>query len=326
MPYDDTRWVGGIGMIGSKAAYNAIMHCSLLLMLGTDYPYSEFLPHKGDIIQVDERARVLGRRAPTALGVVGSVRPTLKLLLTKVAAKANTEFWDQVVKERREWDEMLDKQADPARSKDRIYPQAVARAVSDLAKRDAVFTLDTGLNTLWSGNWIRQTGAQPIIGSFNNAAVGTALGQANGIQALDRSRQVIALCGDGGFNMLMGEFLTAVHHNLPVKVIVYNNSAFGLIPLEAEAEGLPAFREAIQFPNPDFSALARACGGHGFRATRPGELHAEINEALHVDGPAIVDCVIVADEMPNFPHLDLDKVGRYAVAKIKEAVLSFTGQ
>jgi pyruvate dehydrogenase (quinone) len=326
MPYDDPRWVGGIGMIGSKAAYNAIMHCSLLLMLGTDYPYSEFLPHKGNIIQVDERARVLGRRAPTALGVVGSVRPTLKLLLTKVAAKANTEFWDQVVKERREWDEMLDKQADPARSKDRIYPQAVARAVSDLAKRDAVFTLDTGLNTLWSGNWIRQTGAQPIIGSFNNAAVGTALGQANGIQALDRSRQVIALCGDGGFNMLMGEFLTAVHHNLPVKVIVYNNSAFGLIPLEAEAEGLPAFREAIQFPNPDFSALARACGGHGFRATRPGELHAEINEALHVDGPAIVDCVIVADEMPNFPHLDLGKVGRYAVAKIKEAVLSFTGQ
>jgi pyruvate dehydrogenase (quinone) len=326
MPYDDPRWVGGIGMIGSKAAYNAIMHCDLLLMLGTDYPYSEFLPHKGATIQVDERARVLGRRAPTALGVVGSVRPTLKLLLTKVAAKANTEFWDQVIKERREWDEMLDKQADPARSKDRIYPQAVARAVSDLAKRDTVFTLDTGLNTLWSGNWIRQTGAQPIIGSFNNAAVGTALGQANGIQALDRSRQVIALCGDGGFNMLMGEFLTAVHHNLPVKVIVYNNSAFGLIPLEAEAEGLPAFHEAIEFPNPDFSALARACGGHGFRATRPGELHAEINEALRADGPAIVDCVVVADEMPNFPHLDLDKVGRYAVAKIKEAVLSFTGQ
>ncbi|HKM64532.1 MAG TPA: thiamine pyrophosphate-dependent enzyme [Acidisphaera sp.] len=101
---------------------------------------------------------------------------------------------------------MLDKQSDPARSKDRIHPQAVARSVSDLAARDAVFVIDTGLNTLWSGNWIRQNGEQRIIGSFNNGAVGTALGQANGIQALDRSRQVIALCGDGGFNMLICKF------------------------------------------------------------------------------------------------------------------------
>jgi pyruvate dehydrogenase (quinone) len=169
------------------------MHCDLLLMLGTDYPYSDFLPHKGSVIQVDERARVLGRRAPTALGVVGSVRPTLKLLLDRVAARTDTKFWDRVTKERGKWDEMLDKQADPARSKDRIHPQAVARSVSNLAKRDAVFAIDTGLNTLWSANWIRQSGTQRIIGSFNNAAVGTALGQANGIQALDRSRQVIAL-------------------------------------------------------------------------------------------------------------------------------------
>jgi pyruvate dehydrogenase (quinone) len=325
MPYDDPRWMGGIGMIGTKAVYNAVMHCDLLLMLGTDYPYSEFLPHKGSVVQVDERARVLGRRAPTALGVLGSVQPTVKLLLGKVAAKSDGKFWDRVTNERREWDEMLDRQADPARSKDRIHPQAVARAVSDLARRDAVFVLDTGLNTLWSANWLRQSGSQRIIGSFNNAAVGTALGQANGVQALDRVRQVIALCGDGGFNMLMGEFLTAVHHKLPVKVVVYNNSAFGLIPLEAEAVGLAPYREGIEFPNPDFSALARACGGHGFRATKPGELHAEINEALQADGPSIVDVVVAADEMPNLPHIDLKTVGHYAVAKIKEAVLAVTG-
>jgi thiamine pyrophosphate-dependent acetolactate synthase large subunit-like protein len=185
--------------------------------------------------------------------------------------------------------------------------------------------LDTGLNTLWSANWIRQSGAQRIIGSFNNAAVGTALGQANGIQALDRSRQVIALCGDGGFNMLMCEFLTAVHHKLPVKVVIYNNSSFGLITLEAESVGLPAYKAGIEFPNPDFCALARACGGHGFKATKPGELHAQINEVLKIDGPAIVDCVVAANEMPNFPHLDLDKIGHFAMAKIKEAVLAVTG-
>ena len=297
MAFDDPHWMGGIGMIGTKADYNAIMQCDLLLMLGTDYPYGEFLPSKGAVIQIDERPQVLGRRTPTALGVLGSVHPTLKLLLGKVAAKTDTKFWDQVAKERRHWDEMLDKQADPARSKDRIHPQAVARAVSDLAKRDAVFVFDTGLNTLWSANWIRQSGSQRIIGSFNNAGVGTALGQANGIQALDRSRQVIALCGDGGFNMLMCEFLTAVHHKLPIKVIVYNNSAFGLITLEAESVGLPPFMEGIKFPNPDFAALARACGGHGFKAAKPGELRTAISEAFDVDGPAIVDCVVAADEI-----------------------------
>jgi thiamine pyrophosphate-dependent acetolactate synthase large subunit-like protein len=326
LPYDDPRWIGGIGMIGTKAVYNAVMSCDLLLMLGTDYPYSEFLPQKGDVVQIDDRARVLGRRAPTALGVVGSVQPTLQLLLDKVAPKTDGRFFDRITEERRKWDAKLDKQADPARSNDKIHPQAVARAVSDLARRDAIFVFDTGLNTLWSANWIRQSGAQRIIGSFNNAAVGTALGQANGIQALDRSRQVIALCGDGGFNMLMGEFLTAVHHKLPVKVVVYNNSAFGLISFEAESIGLPAYKKGIEFPNPDYVALAQACGGNGFKAAKPGDLLAAIREGLAADGPTIIDCVVIADEMPNFPHLDLDKAGNFALAKIKEAVLTVTGR
>ena len=326
MPYDDPRWMGGIGMIGTKAVYNAVMGCDLLLMVGTDYPYSNFLPSKGTVIQIDERPQVLGRRAPTVLGVTGSARPTLKLLLDEVASKTNTRFWDKVTQERQKWDEMLDEQADLTRSKDRIHPQAVARAVSDLAKPDAIFVFDTGLNTLWSGNWIRQSGAQRIIGSFNNGAVGTALAQANGIQALDCSRQVIALCGDGGFNMLMGEFLTAVHHKLPIKVVIYNNSAFGLITLEAESVGLPPFREGIEFPNPDFAALARACGGHGFTARQPGELKAAVAEAFAIDGPAIVDAVVVSNELPNLPHLDLDMVEHFALAKIKEALLAVTGR
>jgi pyruvate dehydrogenase (quinone) len=325
MAYDDPHWMGGLGMIGTKAVYNAVQQCDLLLMVGTDYPYSNFLPAKGNVIQIDERAQVLGRRTPTVLGVTGSARPTLKLLLDKVAVKTDTKFWDKVTHERRRWDEMLDKQADLARSKDRIHPQAVARAVSDLARPDAAFVFDTGLNTLWSANWLRQTGSQRIIGSFNNAAVGTALGQANGVQALDRSRQVIALTGDGGFNMLMGEFMTAVHHKLPVKVVIYNNSALGLITLEAESIGLVPFREAIEFPNPDFAALARACGGHGFTARKPDELKAAIADALAVDGPAIVDAVVAADETPNIPHIELEQIGHYALAKIKEAVLAVTG-
>lgn len=325
MAYDDPHWMGGIGMIGTKAVYNAVMTCDLLLMIGTDYPYSEYLPSKATVIQIDERHEVLGRRAPTTLGVVGSARPTLKFLLKQVKQKNQTTFFDKVMLERQSWDQMLNKQADLSRSKDKIHPQAVARLVSDLAQDNAIFVFDTGLNTLWSGNWIRQRGTQRIIGSFNNAAVGTALGQANGIQTLDRSRQVIALCGDGGFNMLMSEFLTAVHHKLPVKVIVYNNSSFGLISLEAESIGLMPFREGIQFPNPDYAALARACGAHGFAAKNPGDLKSAISEAFAVEGPAIVDAMVVANEIPNLPHFDMKTIGNVALAKVKEALHDVMG-
>lgn len=325
LPFDDHRWMGGIGMIGSKASYYAMMHCDLLIMLGTDYPYSEFLPQKTPVIQIDERARVLGRRAAMTSGFVGSVGPTLKLLLKHLSPKTNSDFFDDITDRRNKWNTHINKQSDLSRSNDKIHPQAVARTVSELAKPDAVFVLDTGLNTLWSGNWIQQTGTQRIIGSFNNAAVGTAMGQANGIQVLDRSRQVIALCGDGGFNMLLSEFLTAVHHKLPVKVIIYNNHSFGLIELEAESIGIVPFKSAIEFPNPDFAAFARACGAHGFTAKKPGELKAAISEAFNVEGPAIVDATVVANELPNVPHLTFDMVENIAVSKIKQAINSVMG-
>jgi thiamine pyrophosphate-dependent acetolactate synthase large subunit-like protein len=155
--------------------------------------------------------------------------------------------------------------------------------------------------------------------------VGTALGQANGVQALDRERQVVVLTGDGGFNMLMGEFMTAVHHKLPIKVVIFNNSALGLITLEAESVGILPFKEAIEFPNPDFAALARACGGHGFTVKEPDKLLAALTEAFACEGPVIVDCIVASDEMPNMPHVELGQIGHYAVAKIKEAVLAVTG-
>lgn len=325
LPYDDPRRMGGLGMIGTRPVYSAVQHADLLLMLGTDYPYSSFLPAHGNVVQVDERAAALGRRTQTSYAITGSVRPTLELLLTKLKPKNDATFFDRVKNERAKWDGMLDQQANLSRSQHKIHPQAVARTVSDLAKQDAVFVLDTGLNTLWSGNWIRQSGGQRIVGSFNHAACGTALGQANGIQALDRGRQVIVLTGDGGFNMLMSEFMTAVHHKLPVKVVIFNNAALGLITLEAESVGIVPFREAIEFPNPDFVALAQACGAKGFSAKTPENLVPAIVEALSCAGPAIVDCLVASDEMPNIPHLEFEQVRGYAMAKIKEAIAAVVG-
>jgi pyruvate dehydrogenase (quinone) len=325
MPYDESRWMGGIGMIGTKPTYHAAKNCDLFLMLGTDYPYSEYLPDKAIGIQIDERAEVLGRRTPTHLGIIGSVGPAINMLLRKLKQKENSHFFDTISKQREEWNDKIDKQADIKRSKDMIHPQAVARMVSDQAKDNAIFVLDTGLNTLWSGNWIRQRGQQKILGSFNNAAVGTALAQANGIQALDRSRQVIALCGDGGFNMLMCEFLTAVHHKLPVKVVIYNNASFGLIRLEAESVGIAPYNKGIEFPNPDFAAFATACGAHGFTAKKPEELQKAIADAFAVDGPAIIDAVVNPFEIPNLPHVDISMLQKYSIAKIKEAVNFVTG-
>ncbi|MGV2495333.1 thiamine pyrophosphate-binding protein [Pelagerythrobacter aerophilus] len=325
MAFSDPRWMGGLGMIGTRATYNAIQRCDLLIMVGTDYPYSEYLPEAGNVIQIDHRPEVLGRRTPTSLGISGSVRPSLRAILDRAPRKTDTTFFRRVARERVRWDHMLDRQADVARSANRLHPQAVARAVSDLARDDAIFIFDTGLNTLWSANWLRQTGRQRIIGSFNNGAVGTAVGQGNGVQAVDRSKQVIVFTGDGGFNMLMGEFLTATHHELAVKVIVYNNSALGLISLEAESVGIPAFEEAIHYPNPDYAMLARACGGTGFTVSDPSKLKATLSEAFATEGPVIVDAVVAADEIPNLPHIELKRVGNYALARAKEAVLAFTG-
>ena len=293
-------------------------------MVGTDYPYSEFLPESGKVAQIDERAEVLGRRAPTACAAHGSARPALRRLLELVQAKDDAGFFDRAMRERAGWDRVLDRQADPGRQPDKIHPQAVAGSSATRRRGRGVRVRHRAQHAL-VGQLDPPRGSQRIIGSFNDAAVGTALGQANGVQALDRSRQVIALCGDGGFNMLMSEFLTAVHHELPVKVVVFNNGAVGLIALEAEQLGIPAFNKAIAYRNPDFAAFARACGGHGFTARQPDELKGALEQALAAKGPAIVDAVVPADELPNLPHVEPATVRNFAIAKVKEAVLAFTG-
>jgi thiamine pyrophosphate-dependent acetolactate synthase large subunit-like protein len=316
--FDDPQVIGGLGLIGSKAGYEAVHDCDLLIMIGSDYPYSEFLPRKTQVIQIDERANIIGRRLPVSQAIVGSSRPSVLGLLKKVIPKPETRFLRAAQAEWKSWTDMLDKKADPARSADRIHPQALARAVSDYAADDAVFCVDTGEVTLWTANWLRPRGRQQITGSFNNAAVGVALGMANGIQALDTTRQVIVMCGDGGFAMLMQEFLTSAQHRLPIKVFVFNNSGWGLVHLEMEEAGLPVFSEGAVFKNPDFAMFAEACGAQGFRVTQPSQLRETVAQALSRRGPVIVDVVVDPAEIPAMPHVKLEQVWKFGIGKARE--------
>jgi pyruvate dehydrogenase (quinone) len=319
-PFDDARVIGGLGLIGSKAGYDAVHACDALVMIGSDYPYSEFLPQKAKVVQIDERAEAIGRRLPVTHAIVGSSRPSVAGLLERVGAKTDDAFLRSAQRDWAEWIGMLDRKADLTRSTDRIHPQALARSVSDLADEDAVFCVDTGEVTLWTANWLRPRGRQRITGSFNNAAVGVALGMSNGIQALDRRRQVIALCGDGGFAMLMQEFITSAQHSLPVKVIVFNNSGWGLVHLEMEEAGLPVFRKGATFKNPDFALFAEACGAKGFRVTRPQDLRDTIAEALAAPGAALVDVVVDPSEIPSMPHIHAEQLWKFGIGKLRELV------
>ncbi len=318
--FDDRQVIGGLGLIGSKAGYDAMHRSDAIVMIGSDYPYTDYLPQRSTVIQIDERAEAIGRRLPVTQAIVGSSRRSIAGLVPRIKARSNDKFLRRMQDEWDTWKQMLDKKADPARSAERIHPQALARAVSDAAGENAVFCIDTGEVTLWSGNWLRPRGRQRVTGSFNNAAVGTALGMANGIQALDTTRQVIALCGDGGFAMLMQEFLTSVQHGLPVKVVVFNNGAWGLVHLEMEEAALPAFKQGSTFKNPDFALFAKACGAEGFTVTNPSALRETIARALEVPGPVVVDVIVDPSEIPSMPHLTAEQVWRFGVGKLREMV------
>ena len=324
LPYDHPHWIGGVGLIGGTPGIDALHNSELMLMLGSDYPYSEFLPTKSRIVQIDQRGFVLGRRAAVTLGMTAAVKPAVEQLLAKVQGKTDQSFFKNAGDARHSWNAMLDRHAAVGRAQKKIKPQTVARRLGELAADDAVFVVDTGVVTLWCGNWLRQSGRQRILASFNNAAVGTALGQANGVQALDRKRQVVVAAGDGGFTMLLGEFMTSVEHKLPLKVVVFNNREWGLVHLEMEEAGLPAF-EGSNFPNMDFAAFARACGAEGFTAQTPDQLDDALRSLLAAPGPAILNVMIDASELPIMPHIKLDQIWRFGLAKVKESMLSMKG-
>ncbi|GAB7105364.1 pyruvate dehydrogenase [Streptomyces phaeofaciens JCM 4814] len=314
--YDNPYDVGMSGLLGYGAAYEATHECELLILLGTDFPYNAFLPDDVRIAQVDVRPEHLGRRSRLDLAVWGDVRETLRCLIPRVRPKDDRRFLDR----------MLKKHADALEGVVRAYtrkvekhvplhPEYVASVLDELADEDAVFTVDTGMCNVWAARYLTPNGRRRVIGSFSHGSMANALPMAIGAQFTDRRRQVVSMSGDGGFSMLMGDFLTLVQHDLPVKVVLFDNSSLGMVELEMLVAGLPSHGTTNK--NPDFAAVARACGAFGVRVEKPKQLAGALKDAFRHKGPALVDVVTDPNALSIPPKISAGMVTGFALSASK---------
>ncbi len=315
-PYD----VGMTGLIGFSSGYYAMLDCDILLMLGTDFPYRQFYPrHAGvRIAQVDLRGENIGRRAPVDLGVVGDVRATVEGLLPRLEERRDSAHLDRAREHYRKARKGLDDLAVSRRGKPPIHPQQVAKAVSDLAAGDAVFTCDVGLPTVWAARYLAMNGKRRLIGSFWHGSMANAMAQAIGAQTAFPGRQVISLSGDGGFSMLMGDFLSLVQLGLPVKVVVFNNGSLGFIEIEQKSSGF--LDTGTELKNPNFAAMAEAVGVRGIRLEDPGDVESGIAAALAHDGPVLVDAVVSRMVLPIPPGITVEMAKGFTLYMLKAVI------
>ncbi|MEU6883284.1 pyruvate dehydrogenase [Streptomyces sp. NPDC046712] len=314
--YDNPFDVGMSGLLGYGAAYEATHECDLLILLGTDFPYNAFLPDDVKIVQVDVRPERLGRRSKLDLAVWGDVRETLRCITPRVRAKSDRRFLDKMLKKHTDALEGVVKAYTRKVEKHKpIHPEYVASVLDELAADDAVFTVDTGMCNVWAARYISPNGRRRIIGSFSHGSMANALPQAIGAQFTDRSRQVISMSGDGGFSMLMGDFLTLVQYDLPVKIVLFNNSSLSMVELEMLVAGLPSYGTTNR--NPDFAAIARAAGAYGVRVEKPKQLAGALKDAFAHKGPALVDVVTDPNALSIPPKISREMVSGFALSASK---------
>ncbi|WP_425490762.1 ubiquinone-dependent pyruvate dehydrogenase [Dyella kyungheensis] len=318
LEYDNPYDVGMTGLIGFSSGYHAMLNCDTLLMLGTGFPYRQFYPTEAKIAQVDLRADSLGRHARLDLGMVGDVAATIEALLPSLKPKQDTSYLDTCVAHYRKAREGLDELATGQPGRKPIHPQYLARLVSEAASDDAVFTFDVGTPSIWAARYLRMNGKRRLVGSLVHGSMANAMPQAIGAQAAYPNRQIISLSGDGGFTMLMGDFLTLVQHKLPVKVVVFNNHTLGFVALEMKAGGF--LETGTSLVNPDFAAMARAVGVHAIRVEDPADLAAAIKDILAHDGPALLDVVTNTQELAVPPNITLEQVKGFGLWALRTVI------
>jgi len=309
--YDNPFAVGMNGLLGYGAAYDAVHQCDLLLLLGTDFPYDQFLPTKPKIAQVDVRVDHLGRRSKLDLGLWGDVAETIRGILPIVNPKEDRSFLDAMLSKHGKAVEKLNVYVDHVGNRRPMHPEPVAAALDEIAASDAIFTADTGMCNVWSSHYITPTKGRRMIASFTHGSMANALPHAIGAQLCYPGRQVIAMCGDGGLAMLMGDLLTVTQYDLPIKILVFDNAALGMVKLEMEVAGIPDWQTDLK--NPNFAKVAEAMGIRGIRIESPADLRSGIKQALDHPGPALVDAITDPNAVSLPPHITADQVEGFAL-------------
>ncbi|HEY1785065.1 MAG TPA: ubiquinone-dependent pyruvate dehydrogenase [Pirellulales bacterium] len=318
---DNPNAVGMSGLLGWGAAYKAMHECDVLLLLGTDFPYETFMPTKVQIAQIDLRAERLGRRSRLDLGLCGDVRDTIEALLPLLKPKTDRTFLDRMLEQHKGAERKLRTYVDDARQRKPIHPEHVAATIDELAAPNAVFTIDTGMCAVWGARYVRASRGRRFLGSFNHGSMANALSQAIGAQASYPGRQVVALCGDGGLAMLLGDILTLPQYELPIKIVVFNNHMLGMVQMEMEVAGLPHF--GCDLKNPNFAALAEAVGLAGIRVEDPADVRAALTKAFATAGPALVDVVTDRNVLAMPPHATIKQAKGFALSMTK---MAFAGE
>jgi len=315
---DHPLCAGGLGLLGGKPAVKAMDDCDLLIMVGTDFPYQDFYPKSARTIQIDSEPTRIGRRHPVDIGLVAHAGPTLAALTRRVASRNNGSFLESIQSEMTHWRKGRDK--DEVSDSVPIAPPRVLKAVSDAAPDDTIFIADTGTATAWAARHLRIRPGQRFTLSGGLATMAIGLPGAIGAQLAYPERRVVAIVGDGAFSMLVGDLVTAVRYRLPIVIVVLNNAKLGFITLEQEAKGLPDWGTDII--NPDFTALADACGALGISVSDPGDLDAALQQAFEARRPVVVNVGIDPDALIIPPKIELSQAMKFGIAKIREAFSS----
>ncbi|MFD1628286.1 thiamine pyrophosphate-dependent enzyme [Pseudopedobacter beijingensis] len=301
-PYE----IGMTGLLGQPSAYYSMHESDLVLLLGTDFPYQKFMPANNKIIQIDETAERLGRRAKLELGLCGDVKETLKALLPLLKSRTDDHFLNAQLKFYEKVKENMKTYVEERGEKNSIQPEFLAHIIDQQADNDAIFTVDTGMTCVWGARFINGTGTRKMLGSFNHGSMANAMPMAIGAALAHPERQVIAMCGDGGISMLLGDLATIKQYNLPVKIIVFNNRALGMVKLEMEVAGLPDNETNME--NPDFAMVAKAMGIVGVNVDHPDQVEAAIQQAFTYDGPYLLNVFTNPNALAMPPKIEWEQI------------------
>lgn len=319
--YDNPYDVGMTGLIGFSSGFHAMMNADTLVLLGTQFPYRAFYPEKAKIIQLDINPGSLGAHCRVDQAYIGDVKTTLQTILPQLMDKTDRQHLDSALKYYVEARKDLDDLAN-ANDKQAIHPQYLAQQISHYANDDAIFTCDVGTPTVWAARYLKMNGKRRLLGSFNHGSMANAMPQALGAQAIDRDRQVVALCGDGGFSMLMGDFITVAQLKLPVKLVIFNNSVLGFVAMEMKAGGY--LTDGTELDNPDFAAIAQACGIKGIRVEKASDLNGALEQAFSHDGPVLIDVITAKEELAMPPQIKMEQAKGFSLYMLR-AILNGRG-